>query len=295
HRWLGAGSDTPQPARCIVVEERIVGWVDFDVDREWLEPGEVNVGYNVFAVHRGKGYASRAVQLLMHHLAVSGEAHTATLLVDPGNEPSLAVASRCRFVPSGEINGSCYFRRPVPPLEYSDGVVTIRRQRPNDLEADLAAKDDEQIDWLWLPGERDAWETMTSDERRAHALRCLLESGSRFEAGPKWAFSVDSPDGAYVAYVDCDLANDQVPSGEANVSYSAHPAHRGKGYVVRAVRLIVQFLSDHTGARQVHLLIDEENLKSLRVAQAVGAVATHRWVNDRGDTMVRHVLSLVGP
>jgi RimJ/RimL family protein N-acetyltransferase len=64
---------------CIVVGNRVVGWVDFDVDREWLEPGEINIGYNVFAADRGNGYATRAVQLLMHHLAMRTDHHTATL------------------------------------------------------------------------------------------------------------------------------------------------------------------------------------------------------------------------
>ena len=182
-----------------------------------------------------------------------------------------------------------------PPPVYSDGVVTIRRQRLDDLEADLAAKDDEQIDWLWQPGQRELWEAMTRDEQRAHAARTLAANRDAFGAGPKWCFSVDAAEPDYVAYVDFDVANAHVPAGDANISYSAHPAYRGRGYVARAVRLVAQFITQHTDARRAFLIVDAQNAASLRVAHAVGAVEGGRWVNERGHTMIRHELRLTTP
>lgn len=167
HRFLGPGNDDPRPTGCIVVDDEVVGWIDYDVDRTWLGPGEVNVGYNVFAPHRGKGYATRAVQLLMHHLALDSEHQTATVLIHPLNDRSLALAARSRFAPYGDLDGNSYFKRPVPPLTYTDATVTIRRLSADDLDADLEAKDDAQMDWLWLPGQRQSWEAMSPDEQRA--------------------------------------------------------------------------------------------------------------------------------
>lgn len=124
---MGAGAEHPEPTACIVVGGEVVGWVDAEVGHDWLGPGEVNVGYNVFARHRGRGHATRAVRLLVHHLAVRTSVRRVTLLIDPGNGPSLAVAGRAGFEPAGEVNGQRFLRRPVPPTTYTDGVVAIRR------------------------------------------------------------------------------------------------------------------------------------------------------------------------
>lgn len=294
HRWLGPGSDDPQPTACIEVAGEVVGWVDYDSEREWLQPGEVNVGYNVFGHYRGKGYATRAVQLLIHHLAVRADTRIATLVIDAENHRSVALARRLQFELTRTDEGQHHFARPVPPLTYSDGVVVIRSPRLDDLDADLDAKDDRQIDWMWLPGERETWAAMSPRQQRDHARAGLERRRDDFGTGPKWTFSVDAKDCLCVAYVDCDLLNHDVPAGEANIAYSAHPHHRGKRYVSRAVRLVMQFLREHTGARDAHIIVDAENIDSLHVAVAVGAEPTEQWVSDKGRTMIRHVANLHG-
>lgn len=148
HRFLGPGSDDPRPTACIDTDGQLAGWIDADPEPDWLAPGEVNVGYHLFADQRGRGLATRAVQLLVHHLAVQGQRSHAALLIRKDNAASLRLAERAGFDRVAMIADSVRFTRRVPPLTYHDGSVPIRAQEPGDVDADLAAKDDEQMRWL---------------------------------------------------------------------------------------------------------------------------------------------------
>jgi RimJ/RimL family protein N-acetyltransferase len=113
HRFLGDGDAQPHPVACIVVDGQVVGWVDYDHDRPWLEDDEINVGYNVFALFRGKGYATRAVKLLMRHLATDTEWQVATLLIHPDNARSLALARRLGFQRVEDLDGNRFWKQRV--------------------------------------------------------------------------------------------------------------------------------------------------------------------------------------
>ena len=113
HRWLGTGSPDPRPTACILVDDEIIGWIDYDTEQPWLDAGAVNIGYSVFAEARGYGYATRAVQLLLGHLAAYTTFTTAHLLIDPANTRSLAVARCAGFVLVREIDAQRLFTREV--------------------------------------------------------------------------------------------------------------------------------------------------------------------------------------
>lgn len=174
----------------------------------------------------------------------------------------------------------------------SDDTVTIRRFDFNDLERDLEGKDEEQIKWLWGAQDRENWVAMSFDQRRTHARNTIAMYRDTFGPGPKWSFAVDAGEESYVAYVDCDLANQHVPYGQANVAYAAHPAFRGSGYVSRAVRLVFRYLEEHTEAVEAHINVATDNEPSLRVARAVGASAAGQWVDEQGNLMIRFIYRL---
>ena len=110
-KWFGPGATGPRPVACVWVDDQLVGWVDYDLDadHDWLGPGEVNVGYYLFPSARGKGYASRAVELLLEHLQRDTEHTAATLLIHSENLRSLALARRLGFDQKGEVNGEPFF------------------------------------------------------------------------------------------------------------------------------------------------------------------------------------------
>lgn len=148
--------------------------------------------------------------------------------------------------------------------------------------------------WLWLPGERERWALMTLAERRASDERWLRANRDTFGAGPKWMFTIDTATSRCVAGIGCDLASPIAPAGEANIAYTCHPHHRGQGHVARAVRLILRFLAEHTGARRAHLVIDRDNEPSLRVARSVTIAAPSEFVDERGRATLRFVLNIDG-
>lgn len=115
HRFLGEGDPEPQPTACVTVDGTVVGWVDYDNERAWLASDEVNVGYNILPGHRGRGYGTRAVRLLLDHLAQDTHWRTATLLIHSDNKRSLALARRAEFAQVGDLDGKPYWKKLLAP------------------------------------------------------------------------------------------------------------------------------------------------------------------------------------
>lgn len=113
HRFMGAGHPEPNPVACVLAGDTLVGWIDYDTPRPWLDAGEVNVGYNIFPEHRNNGYATRALELLVTHLTEDTDVSNATLLIHPDNAASLAVARRANFSRYDDVDDECFYKRPT--------------------------------------------------------------------------------------------------------------------------------------------------------------------------------------
>jgi RimJ/RimL family protein N-acetyltransferase len=81
----------------VVVDDEVAGWVDAGDDHDWLRPGERNLGYFLAPPFRNRGVATRAVRLLVSHLAAQADVGTAVLVIEPDNVRSLALAERAGF------------------------------------------------------------------------------------------------------------------------------------------------------------------------------------------------------
>ena len=113
-RFLGAEDPESRPIACIVLGDAddgtVVGWVDHDHARSWLADDEVNLGYCLFAEHRGNGYATRALKLLVQHLAADTDWRVASLVIDRENHASLALAARAGFERVDDLDGHPYWK-----------------------------------------------------------------------------------------------------------------------------------------------------------------------------------------
>lgn len=77
---------------------RLAGYVDADPDvDDGLEPGDVNISYNVHPWARGAGVAPLAVRAMCQFIEREGIGRRAAIRVSPDNGASVRVAEKCGF------------------------------------------------------------------------------------------------------------------------------------------------------------------------------------------------------
>lgn len=83
----------------VVAEDKLVGMIEANTDYESLEGvevGDANISYGLYPPSRGKGYTTKAMNLLVGFLKDKG-VKRAVIRVDPGNIDSLKVPERLGF------------------------------------------------------------------------------------------------------------------------------------------------------------------------------------------------------
>jgi RimJ/RimL family protein N-acetyltransferase len=246
--------------------------------------GQAEIGYWVAPWGRGRGVATATAVALAAQGLANG-INRMELLTHLENGPSQRVAIAAGFrregIRRGAGPGRDGFRydlvawsrlagdpasptpRVLPDLpggRLSDGVVTLRPLGPDDVEflyalrtlpdvvatsvppvapdRDETASDCERAECGWLAGE--------------HARLVILDAAS------------DEPAG------EIGVHYQEPPTGQAMIEYAMHPAWRGRGYPVRAARLVADWAFRSTGIARLIAGTLPENTASQRVLEKAG-------------------------
>jgi len=167
--------------------------------------------------------------------------------------------------------------------ELTDGVVVLRLMTIADAEAHLANEDDVTVRFF---GGRSTIETSRAAIEEA---RLSWKSGGTWLNLGIW----EAATGELVGYVDANLACPGYrPGVAANITYNVRPAVRGRGYVPRAVGLMLRHLSEQTSAKAAVIQFNPENHASARVAQKSGFRNLGERLHEDGTSMVVYGLPL---
>jgi RimJ/RimL family protein N-acetyltransferase len=166
----------------------------------------------------------------------------------------------------------------VPVL--TDGVVTLRAHTPDHVDAMLEmAQDPEMVRWTSVPPEQ----TRAMTEEYAFAV---IPKGWDEGTNRCWAIEAD---GGFVGNIDVR----GMPI--ADIGFALHPSARGRGLMVRAVRLATDWAFTHGGIEIVHWRAHVGNTASLRVAHATGFTlhgTTPGVLHERGQVLDAWTASL---
>lgn len=154
---------------------------------------------------------------------------------------------------------------PYPDPPVTDGVVTLRAHRDDDVEAVVAFCDDPSI----LP-----WIPLPSPYTRADFEEWITGAEARRQAGQELALLIADADDRPIgnlSFKDLDRP------GYAEIGYLIGASSRGKGYMARALRLARDHARHALGTETIELLIHHDNEASQRVARAAGFTETGEY------------------
>ncbi|WP_327580981.1 GNAT family N-acetyltransferase [Nonomuraea sp. NBC_00507] len=274
-KWEGGGAEF-----AIIENGRYSGSVGVRPPDPW---NVAEIGYMVAPWARGKGVASRAVRAVTDWLFDHG-IRRVELQAAVENVASLRVAYKCGFREEGrkrearsmrdgryaDLVAFARLRGDVveaaePYLPFfedgwlSDGVVRLEPLAVEDA-ADFHRMVTEPSVAAYFVGPPS---TMEDDERRCRYTGYWWTSGQRIEVAIR-----DAGSGAFAGHVQ--LTQVAPVLGQAMIGYSLVPEFRGKGFMTRAVDLLVEWAFANTALHRIVAGTEAGNTASHRVLERAG-------------------------
>jgi len=170
----------------------------------------------------------------------------------------------------------------VPQLD--DGVVRLRAHREDDIDAAVEmCRDPEFARWTSVPS------PYTRDDAKRF-IRDIVASG--WERGDYRGWAIEAYDGETLRFAgNVDVRGLPI----ADIGFGLHPWARGRGVMVRAVRLAALWAFEQGGVAALHWRARVGNLPSRRVAWATGFRfhgAVPRLLAERGEVVDAWIGSL---
>jgi [ribosomal protein S5]-alanine N-acetyltransferase len=136
----------------------------------------------------------------------------------------------------------------------SDGAVTLRRWREDDVDAIVAACQDAEIQH-WIP-------MIPRPYRSEHALAFVR---GEIDGLGDHQYAIES-DGGVIGAIGMSVNRNRT----GHIGYWCAPEARGRGVVTRALRLLSRYAFDELALPRLELITDPDNAASQRVAEKAG-------------------------
>ncbi|MEW9551633.1 GNAT family N-acetyltransferase [Nonomuraea sp. NPDC050783] len=274
-KWEGGGA-----VFAITQDGQYAGSVGVRPPDRW---GVTEIGYLVAPWERGKGVATAAVRAVTDWLFDQG-VRRVELQAEVENVASLRVAYKAGFREEGRRREARRLRdgrsadvvtfgrlpgEAVPPPEpylpffeggqLSDGVVRLTPIAPGDA-GDFHRMMADPVVAAYAVGPA---ASLADDERRCRYTGYWWVSGQRIELAVR-----DAASGAFAGHLQ--LAQVLPALGQAMVGYSLVAEFRGRGFMTRAVRLLVDWAFANTALHRIVAGTDPGNVASHRVLERSG-------------------------
>jgi RimJ/RimL family protein N-acetyltransferase len=245
---------------------------------------EAEIGYAVYPVGRGHGYAAEATRTLTKW-ALDHDVARVTLRAAVGNVASIksalnaghryeGIARAGAFTASGAHDAAVFGATagagltavaaifpPLPAGGLRDAVISLRCVLPGDADALFEIEADPEVQ-RWGFHDHGPDRAKLIDAATQARLHWLVGRSARMVL-------VDIATDSVVGTLDVRLGG---PPGVGGVGYNVHPSWRGRGYAARALRLLRPWAHDVAGIERLELGAKAENIASQRAAISGGCV-----------------------